>query len=331
MPSRPDLSSVSRDPVTGQMARALDRCAVGRGSPLVLGVSGGVDSTAMLLIATVLKRRGELGQVTCAHVHHHLRAEADAESEAVRELAESLEAEFIQLHVRVDARGNIAAQARQLRYAALAGEARRRGNAAVAVAHQAEDQFETMLMAFCRGAGPLGMQGMRMRRDLEPGVELVRPLLENSRHELARVCTGAGVSWSSDPTNRCVDTARGALRERVIPQLLAIWPGAIEAALTSAEVFQCAAAALDGEIEARLGGSGETWDRALLRRAGSGWAALAIKRRLGADVEAGLCRTIGLACCDSEARPRRWSLSDGRCAVVDSKCLSIQPGPRQAS
>src|SRR5207302_3469039 len=112
------------------------------------------------------------------------------------------------------------AAARQGRYAALTRLARQAGSTAVATAHTRRDQAETLLLRLFRGAGPGALAGVRRRRPLAPGIELVRPLLDVSRAATEACCRANGLGWVDDPHNSDQARARARLR--------ALWPALLE-------------------------------------------------------------------------------------------------------
>lgn len=164
------------------------------GGRLGVAVSGGPDSMALLhLAATALP-----GRIEAATVDHGLRAEAADEADLVARASAALGVPHVTLRVSVERRASVQAAAREARYEALAGWGRERGLVAVATAHHADDQAETLLMRLARGAGLAGLAGIRRRRDLG-GLSLVRPLLGWRRAELAEIV--AGVATVDDPSN----------------------------------------------------------------------------------------------------------------------------------
>ena len=138
------------------------------------------------------------GRVEAATVDHGLRVEAAAEAALVARACAMIAVPHVTLGVDVARAASIQAAARRARYDALAAWARERGLAAVATAHHADDQAETLLMRLGRGAGLAGLSGIRESRDLG-GVWLLRPLLGWRRAELAAVV--AGVQTVDDPSN----------------------------------------------------------------------------------------------------------------------------------
>jgi tRNA(Ile)-lysidine synthase len=184
------------DPVA-RFAAALD--ALVPEGRLALAVSGGPDSLAMLLLAAQARHAG----VIAATVDHGLRAAAADEAAVVARLAADLGVPHAILRVTVSTQGEgVQAAARSARYSALADWAGREGAVAIATAHHADDQAETLLMRLARGSGLAGLAGVRRSRPLAGGVRLVRPLLDWRKAELAQVVAEAGLTAADDPTNR---------------------------------------------------------------------------------------------------------------------------------
>lgn len=163
---------------------------------LGLAVSGGPDSLALLLLAAAARP----GRVQAATVDHGLRPEAGDEALLVAEHCGRLGVPHQILPVEVQNGASLQAQAREARYAALAGWAQREGLAAVATAHHADDQAETLLMRLNRGSGLAGLSGVRSVTTLA-GLLVIRPLLHWRRAELAAVCAELGVVPVDDPSN----------------------------------------------------------------------------------------------------------------------------------
>jgi tRNA(Ile)-lysidine synthase len=176
------------------------------GRPLGLAVSGGPDSLALLLLAS----EALPGQIAVASIDHGLRPEAAGEVALVGRIAGERGIPFAALKVSL-APGNLQAEARAARYAALACWADETGLGAIATAHHADDQAETLLMRLNRGSGLAGLAGVRPRGRIE-GSEtlLLRPLLGWRKAELVAVVTEAGITPAEDPsnTNPAFDRAR---------------------------------------------------------------------------------------------------------------------------
>ena len=204
-------------------------------------VSGGVDSSALLLALMDLRKDGYA--IECVHVNHHLRgADSDADEQFVRELCSRLE---VPLHVmdgtldpeRVRARG-IEAAAREVRYARF----REIGADYVATAHQKNDQAETVLMRLLTGSGMAGLRGIHPLR----GDGIIRPLLEVTRAEIEAFLGEHGivprVDRSNDDPRFLRNRIRALLREiggidalaNVAEQARSMWP-ILEKAIDEAE------------------------------------------------------------------------------------------------
>ena len=164
---------------------------------LGLAVSGGPDSLALLLLAQAALP----GRVEAATVDHRLRPESAAEAAEVARICAGRGIPHATLPVDV-ADGNVQAEARLARYAAMAGWVEQRGLAALATAHHADDQAETLLMRLNRASGVAGLAGARARGQV-PGsaIPLLRPVLEWRRAELAEVVRDAGLIAADDPSN----------------------------------------------------------------------------------------------------------------------------------
>lgn len=193
------------------------------GEGIVLAVSGGPDSTALMAAAA---RIGAGAVLHVATVDHGLRAASTAEAEAV-----GLQADQLGLQHRILAwRGpkpahGIQAAARRVRYALLSDFARQTGASRILTGHTRDDQAETVVMRLLAGSGPAGLAGMRPMRDLGAGIHLVRPFLGLPKTDLVRYCAEAGLAFASDPSNADIRFARARLR-RLLPGFAAEGLGA---------------------------------------------------------------------------------------------------------
>lgn len=195
------------------------------GLPLAVAYSGGADSTALLLACA----EKWPGQVCAIHVHHGLQAAADDFERHCRDFCAQL---GVPLHVcRVDARHAPGQSpedaARRARYAAFrqlvqAGQVQP-AIQDIAIAQQADDQVETLLLALSRGAGLPGLSAMpaQWQRD---GIRYHRPLLGVAGPQLRDWLRARGVAWVSDPTNADEQFTRNRIRARLLPALEAAFP-----------------------------------------------------------------------------------------------------------
>ena len=167
------------------------------GGRLGLAVSGGPDSLALMLLMQVAGP----GRFAVATVDHGLRPQAATECAAVQRLCEARGIACTVLPVSPGA-GNLQAAARAARYAALGRWAEDEGLAAIATAHHADDQAETLVMRLNRASGLAGLAGVRPRGAV-PGsrLPLLRPLLGWRRAELGAIVARAGLEAAQDPSN----------------------------------------------------------------------------------------------------------------------------------
>jgi len=211
---------------------------VAGGDAVLLAVSGGADSTALLRAAALLApKRGWKLRLGVAHIHHGVRKEAEAEAQAVGALAESLGLPFFRADLDPAAfKGrNLEEAMREARYGALADIARTHGFSFVATAHHADDQLETLLLRLCRGCRPEALAGIRRRRELAPGIHLIRPLLDAQHADALDFLRALGQPWHEDASNADEARARALLRARVVPALKALHPAAAHKAVELAE------------------------------------------------------------------------------------------------
>jgi tRNA(Ile)-lysidine synthase len=329
-----------RHPLVAEIERQLVQCGVlghekqGR-SRLVLGVSGGADSVALLLACVALrdrKTRPSLEPIV-GHVHHHLRATADEDAMFVCELCKrfSVDCHIADVHPG-DMRGNVSANARVMRYEALAQLARQVGAFNVAVAHHGDDQLETMLIALCRGAGIDGLTGMALVRPLWCEVSLVRPLLTASKADCESLCAAAGIRWRNDPTNTDPQRARARLRRDVLPHLHELWPDAARRIHGTADAMRAAKTALETQLEDVFGPAEQrTWPRAKLKDQHAPVLAAGLRRAaldaapLAADELNQRHLLLAAECIrSSERKPRRFDWPRRLRLSISSKQITLE-------
>ncbi|HEX8186709.1 MAG TPA: tRNA lysidine(34) synthetase TilS, partial [Pyrinomonadaceae bacterium] len=226
-----------------------------RGERALVAVSGGADSTALLLALEELKRVGLLGvDLTAAHLDHGLRGEEGAgDARWVEALAREYGFGCVVGRASVperarEARENLEQAARRARYEFLAGAARACGARAVLAAHTLDDQAETVMLRLLRGSGAEGLGGMAPERTLEAGGEvyLRRPLLNWARRaDTEGYCRGRGVEFRPDAMNDDEGFARVRVRRRLLPLLETFNPRAAEALARAASLLREDSAALD--------------------------------------------------------------------------------------
>ena len=175
------------------------------GDTMVVAVSGGPDSMALLHVLHRLSATESLSLVA-AHVDHGFRGEESAkEAESVRQYAASLgipcESTFIDMPAYIEeSRMNGQAASREKRYDYLLGVAHTYGASRIALAHHADDQAETVLMRILRGTGLGGLAGISISRP-EKNVELIRPFLRTYKADILRYCKLWAIPYSQDSSN----------------------------------------------------------------------------------------------------------------------------------
>jgi tRNA(Ile)-lysidine synthase len=194
------------------------------GARILVGISGGADSVALLRGLAALADRDAL-QVVATHLNHGLRpgaAEDDADWTA--ELCRRYEIPIVVEALDVlgyanERRLNLEEAARALRYQFFDRAARAQRCTHVAVAHTADDQVETVLHHLFRGTGLAGLRGMQPARPLAPDLTLVRPLLAIPRRQLAAWLAEIGQDFRTDATNADQSRMRSRIRHSVLPAL----------------------------------------------------------------------------------------------------------------
>lgn len=219
-----------------------------REGPLLLGLSGGLDSTVLLHLLAgdpALRGRG----LRALHVDHGLHPQSATWGEACRAHCEALGVplQIVRVQVHEDGEG-LEAAARRARHAAFA-EAMAPGELLV-TAHHRDDQAETVLLRLLRGAGD-GLAAMRPLRPFGVGW-LWRPLLEQPRAALAAYAREHSLHWIEDPSNASDRHDRNFLRHRVLPRLGERWPQAGAALARSAALLATQSDLLAGEDARRL-------------------------------------------------------------------------------
>lgn len=254
---------------------------------VVVAVSGGADSVALLRALDAARLRRRPIPLVLAHLNHQLRGEdSDADEQFVIDLQATLTAagrpHLSLCRTRCDVaaraqseRENLEAVARRERYSWLAETARSRGMKHVVTGHTASDQAETVLHRLLRGSGLRGLRGIAARRELEPGLTLHRPLLPATRADVIAYLQELGQPHREDASNRDRRYTRNRLRHDLLPHLAEQYNPAIVRVLVSlaaqaGEIYdseEAAARALLTTAELPRAGSLLIFDRARLRTA----------------------------------------------------------------
>jgi len=238
----------------------LDRTLLRAGERVCVAVSGGADSTALLLgLVEACAAKDGLGVVvSAAHVHHGLRgAEADGDEAFVRELCARLGIELRAF--AVDTAGRQATEgegleeaARTLRYEALGGLMRDGVVDVVATGHTLDDQAETLVMKMLRGAWTEGLGGISPVVESQGSGKIVRPLLGVRRSEVEAFLLARGQTWREDGSNRDVSLTRNRVRHVLMPLLREFNPGVDALLARTAEIARDEEAFWRAEVERLL-------------------------------------------------------------------------------
>lgn len=200
----------------GPVAKAVQDCRDAGHMPqgrLHVAVSGGADSTLLFLMLYRLRRRLGL-RLSLGHVDHGLREGSKAEAEWVQTLAAQYHTPCELDRLSLQGGPGLPQRARMARRQRLELQASRQGAFAIALAHTATDQMETMIMHASRGAGLAGLGGMKRW-----SAPYLRPMMHLSRQQVQQLALRCTRGFMQDPSNRHRDHARVRVREEVLPRL----------------------------------------------------------------------------------------------------------------
>jgi tRNA(Ile)-lysidine synthase len=213
---------------------------------VLVALSAGPDSTALLAAMAALRDAGHLAAVAALHVDHGLRPGGREDAACAAAACARLGVAFESVTVEV-APGNVQAQARRVRYAALRAGAARAGATRIATGHTRSDQAETVLLRLLRGAGARGLGGIPPRRGA-----IVRPLIDRSRAEGIAFVQELGLAFREDPSNATPRFARNRVRSTIWPVIAAFAPAAEGALARAADLCRDDERALSARARRRL-------------------------------------------------------------------------------
>lgn len=189
---------------------------INRNDRVVIGLSGGPDSTALIFLLNKLKNKYNLSLFP-AHINYHLRGkDSDKDEKFCKDLANKLGLPF-SIYSANPARNQDIARKVRLEY--LTKVAQKYKANKIALAHQADDQAETVLMKFLRGSGKQGLSGIAESRLLTPKIQLIRPLLSVSRKEIMDFLKREKIFFRQDSSNKKPVYTRNKIRLKLIPFL----------------------------------------------------------------------------------------------------------------
>ena len=221
---------------------------------IVVAVSGGADSLALADLLYNVRQRFKL-QLCIAHYEHGLRGQASLDdAEFVKKFAENLNVKFFCEHGNVkqfaaENKLSIETAARKLRYNFLNRIKRDLNFDAIALAHHADDQAETILMRLLRGSTSAGLSAMKFSVDTEDYGLLIRPLLRFKKVELESYCAARGIVPRIDATNFETDATRNKIRLELLPALEKFNPNIIDTLCRLGEVTADESDFINFEVE----------------------------------------------------------------------------------
>ena len=204
-------------------------CGVSERDGVLVALSGGADSVALLLELYSLQKDRRISRLEAAHLHHGIRgSEADADAAFVRSLCERLSIPLTVDRIDVPALAekdgiSLELAARNARYAFLERVRTNRNLDCIALGHHRDDQAETVLLRLLRGSGTDGLSGMRVRAD-----KRIRPLLFTGKEAILAYLKAHGQDWRTDRTNFEPDATRNRIRLELMPLLRTLNPSITE-------------------------------------------------------------------------------------------------------
>ncbi|OGF47060.1 MAG: tRNA lysidine(34) synthetase TilS [Candidatus Firestonebacteria bacterium RIFOXYC2_FULL_39_67] len=193
-----------------------------KGDTVLAALSGGPDSTALLLVLHEIKSRYDL-KIFAVHINYHLRgSESIKDENFAGELCLKLKIPFAVYSFetrKIIKKRSLQDFARELRYQAFIEEAKKVGAGKIAVAHNKNDRVETILMRLLRGSHTAGLSGMPIKRKLSENTELVRPLFDLERNDIEDYLKKKNIKARTDKSNLKTDYLRNKIRLKLLPLL----------------------------------------------------------------------------------------------------------------
>ncbi len=220
--------------------------AMPKDSPILLGLSGGADSSALLQLLCEYRREAGC-KIFAAHLNHGIRCEkygneAERDELFCREICQQLGVPlFVKLldipSMSEKSGKSLETEARDARYAFFAEIMRENNIKILVTAHNADDNLETQIYNLARGCGIDGMVGIPEKRrfDKVAGGMVIRPILKAEKKEILAFCSEHGIAYVTDSTNFEDDCTRNAIRLNMIPSLSALFPSLKRSALRLSE------------------------------------------------------------------------------------------------
>ena len=201
-------------------------------TPILIGLSGGADSSALLLMLKIYSEQSG-AKIYAAHLNHGIRgAEADRDEQFCEKLARSLDIEFFSIKLNIpkiarESGESIESAARRERYDFFNRIMLERSIPILATAHNADDNLETVIFNLTRGSGLSGLCGIPDSRPTENGI-VIRPILSMEKKDIVEFCKKNNINYVTDSTNADNDYTRNKIRNQIIPLLKEINSGVIK-------------------------------------------------------------------------------------------------------
>lgn len=210
-----------------------------------IAYSGGLDSHVLLHVLASIQNKIK-PELIAVHINHGISNDADLWVKHCQRICEDLVIEFQTFSVDLSLKSDKGTEAfaREKRYEVLGNLIN--SHNLLLTAHHMDDQVETILLQLMRGSGPDGLVGMPQAREFSKGI-LLRPLLDYSREEIRDYALSESLSWVEDESNKSNKYDRNFLRNRIIPELITRWPGALKTIQRAAR-HQAEARSLINEI-----------------------------------------------------------------------------------
>lgn len=204
---------------------------------LIVALSGGVDSVALLHLLAVLRDKHSEFTVLAHNVNHGLSENAQYWTEFCETLCKQLKVTLISSTVNIEnkPRKSLEALARDARYQCF--KDRMQSGDVILTGHHQDDQLETLLLALKRGSGSTGLQGIHSTQVFFNGF-LVRPLLNFSRQQIVDYALFHGLQWIEDESNLDIEFDRNFIRQKISPLLIKRWPAIAQSVSRTAQLCQ---------------------------------------------------------------------------------------------
>lgn len=299
----------------------LDRGLIPRGAGVVVGTSGGPDSTALLDVLGRLAAELDL-RLVAVGVDHGLRDAAATELDLAAAHAARIRVPFERASVSVAPHGSVQAEARAARYAALRAVAESVGASHVAVGHTLDDQAETVVARILRGSGLRGLGGIDPARD----DAVVRPLIDATRAEVLAYLAERSLPFVEDPSNRDARFERSRVRHEILPALVAEDAQAATHLAWLADEARAAHQALEALATVALADAmdGHGISVAVLRRSPEVVGLRALRRALGPDLGRAHLSVLS-AWLQGQVDTAEVRLPGGRTARIASDRIIVTP------